>query len=104
MLALRAGGVGAARTTLHLRYEQEAAAVLGIPARIKQAALLPVAYYTGDDFKPARRIPARQRTYSNSWQQHASTAYHNGLAGLVRGKGRFLLAQPLAIPFANHLR
>jgi nitroreductase len=69
MLALRARGVGAAWTTLHLRYEQEAAAVLGIPAHIKQAALLPVAYYTGKDFKPARRLPARQRTYWDSWQQ-----------------------------------
>jgi nitroreductase len=69
MLALRARGIGAAWTTLHLRYEKEAAALLDIPAHIKQAALLPVAYYTGDDFKPARRIPARQRTYWNSWQQ-----------------------------------
>jgi nitroreductase len=69
MLALRARGVGTAWTTLHLRYEQEAAAVLGIPAHIKQAALLPVAYYTGKDFKPARRLPARQRTYWDSWQQ-----------------------------------
>ena len=46
MLALRARGVGAAWTTLHLRYEQEAAALLGMPDGIRQAALLPVAYYT----------------------------------------------------------
>jgi nitroreductase len=69
MLALRARGVGAAWTTLHLRYEKEAAEVLSIPTHIKQAALLPVAYYTGDDFKPAKRLPARQRTYWNTWQQ-----------------------------------
>lgn len=69
MLALRARGLGAAWTTLHLRYEQEAAAVLGIPTPIRQAALLPVAYYTGDDFKPARRVPARERTYWNGWGQ-----------------------------------
>jgi nitroreductase len=69
MLALRARGVGSAWTTLHLRYEQEAAAVLGIPEHIRQAALLPVAYYTGEDFKPARRVPARQRTYWNAWAQ-----------------------------------
>jgi hypothetical protein len=61
--------VGAAWTTLHLRYEKEAAAVLSIPTYIKQAALLPVAYYTGDDFKPAKRLPAQQRTYWNTWQQ-----------------------------------
>jgi nitroreductase len=72
MLALRARGVGAAWTTLHLRYEKEAAAVLDIPEHMKQAVLLPVAYYTGDDFKPARRVPARQRTYWNGWQQTRS--------------------------------
>jgi nitroreductase len=69
MLALRARGVGAAWTTLHLRYEQEAAALLDIPEGIAQAALLPVAYYTGDDFKPAKRVPARERTYWNGWGQ-----------------------------------
>ena len=69
MLALRARGLGSAWTTLHLRYEQEAAALLGIPDHIAQAALLPVAYYTGTDFKPARRIPARDRTYWNGWSQ-----------------------------------
>ena len=69
MLALRARGVGAAWTTLHLRYEQEAAAVLGIPSPMRQAALLPVAYYTGEDFQPAKRVPARERTYWNGWGQ-----------------------------------
>ena len=69
MLALRAHGVGAAWTTLHLLYEQETAALLGIPSHITQAALLPVAYFTGDDFKPARRMPARERTYWNGWAQ-----------------------------------
>ncbi len=69
MLALRSRGVGSAWTTLHLRYEQEAAAVLDIPDRIAQAALLPVAYYTGDDFKPAKRVPARNRTYWDGWGQ-----------------------------------
>jgi nitroreductase len=69
MLALRARGIGAAWTTLHLRYEKEAAALLGIPDHIAQAALLPVAYFTGDDFRPAKRIPARERTYWNGWEQ-----------------------------------
>src|SRR2546430_1933987 len=39
MLALRARGVEAAWTPLHLRYEQEVAAFLGIPEGIRQAAL-----------------------------------------------------------------
>lgn len=67
MLALRARRLGSAWTTLHLRYEKEAATVLDIPDGIAQAALLPVAYYTGDDFRPARRVPARERTYWDGW-------------------------------------
>jgi nitroreductase len=67
MLALRARGLGSAWTTLHLPYEQEVAAALGIPDNISQAALLPVAYYTGDDFKPAYRVPAKQLTYWDQW-------------------------------------
>ncbi len=57
MLALRAHGLGAAWTTVHLKYAEEAATLLGIPDHITQVALLPVAYYTGDDFKPAKRTP-----------------------------------------------
>lgn len=67
MLALRARGLGAAWTTLHLPYEQEVAALLGIPANITQAVLLPVAYFKGDDFKPASRVPANSLTYWDSW-------------------------------------
>lgn len=63
MLALRARGLGGAWTTLHLRYEKEIAALLDIPETVTQAALLPVAYFTGDDFAPAERLPARQFTY-----------------------------------------
>jgi len=63
----RSGPVGSAWTTLHLRYEQAAAAVLGTPSHIRQAALLPVAYYTGEDFKPTKRVLARERTYWNGW-------------------------------------
>ena len=69
MLALRARGLGAAWTTLHLRYEKEVAAVLGIPDNITQAAMLPVAYFIGDDFKPAKRRPAREITHWDGWGQ-----------------------------------
>jgi nitroreductase len=69
MLALRARGLGSAWTTLHLPYEQEAAQLLGIPASVTQAALLPVAYFTGDDFHPAERIPAREVTHWDGWGQ-----------------------------------
>jgi len=47
--------------------EQEAAALLGIPPTVTQAALLPVAYYTGGEFKPAKRLPARDQTHWNAW-------------------------------------
>jgi len=72
MLALRARGLGSAWTTLHLRYEKEVGDILGIPANVTQAALLPVAYYTGDDFRPARRRPAREVTYWDGWGQTRS--------------------------------
>jgi nitroreductase len=67
MLALRARGVGAAWTTIVFTYEKEVAALLGIPENLTPAACLPVAYFTGDDFKPAKRIPAAERTYWNTW-------------------------------------
>ena len=67
MLALRARGLGSAWTTLHLRYEQEVSQVLGIPQSVTQAALLPVAYYTGDDFKPGPRLPLQDRVHWDRW-------------------------------------
>jgi nitroreductase len=67
MLALRARGLGTAWTTLHLRYEQEIAGLLGIPDNVTQAALLPVAYFTGEDFRPAKRTPARKVTSWDTW-------------------------------------
>ena len=68
MLALRSRGLGSAYTTLHLPNEQQAAELLGIPDSVTQAALIPVAYYTGDDFKPARRRPVEEITYWNGWK------------------------------------
>jgi len=67
MLAARARGLGSAWTTIHLMFEKEAAAILGIPDHITQAALLPVAWFKGDDFKPAKRIPSREITFWDSW-------------------------------------
>lgn len=67
MLALRSRGVGSAWTTLHLVYEKEAAAILGIPEHVTQVALLPVAYFTGHDFRPARRLPVRRFISLNRW-------------------------------------
>ena len=69
MLALRSRGLGSAWTTLHLNFEREAGEVLGIPDTVTQCALLPVAYYTGEDFKPATRQPAEKVSYINGWKQ-----------------------------------
>ncbi len=67
MLALRSRGLGSAWTTLHLMYEKEAAKVLGIPEHVTQVALLPVAYFKGEDFKPAKRLPVRQFVSLDRW-------------------------------------
>jgi len=67
MLALRARGLGSAWTTLHLVEERKVAEALGIPDSVTQAVLLPVAYYTGKDFKPAKRRPGKEVTYWNTW-------------------------------------
>jgi nitroreductase len=67
MLALRARGVGAAWTTIVFTYEKEVIDLLDIPEGLTPAVCLPVAYFTGPDFKPARRVPARERTYWNRW-------------------------------------
>ncbi|MEM7118707.1 MAG: nitroreductase family protein [Chloroflexota bacterium] len=67
MLALRARGLGSAWTTLHLRYAAEVADLLGIPDDVTQAALLPIAYFTGETFKPAKRTPMEEITFWDGW-------------------------------------
>lgn len=68
MLALRARGLGSSWTTIHLYYEREAAEALGIPyEKYTQAALIPVAYTQGTDFKPAPREPLEQVLHWNEW-------------------------------------
>jgi nitroreductase len=69
MLAARSRGLGTAWTTLHLGFEAEAAELLGIPSTVSQLALIPVAFYTGDDFKPGSRQPVEKVTYFNGWKQ-----------------------------------
>ena len=68
-LALRSRGLGSCYTTIHLRLEAEAAELLGIPAHMTQAGLLPVAYTKGTDFKPAARGPVEEITYLDTYKQ-----------------------------------
>jgi len=68
MLAARLRGLGSSWTTVHLYYEQEAAEVLGIPyEKVTQAALIPVAYTLGTDFKPASRMPLDTVLHWDRW-------------------------------------
>lgn len=67
MLAARARGLGTAWTTLHLRYEGEVAALLDLPAHVRQGALIPTAYYTGDTFRPAARKPVEEVLHIDAW-------------------------------------
>lgn len=69
MLALRARGLGAAWTTLHLVKEREAAELLGLPEDVTQVALLPVAATIGTDFRPAVRPPIETITSWDRWEQ-----------------------------------
>ena len=48
--------------------EREVGELLGIPDTVTQVALLPVAYYTGDTFQPAKRRPIEQLTYWDTWK------------------------------------
>ena len=70
LLALRSRGLGSVWTTMHLAKEREVAELLGIPATVTQAALFPVAYTIGNDFRPASRPPAETITFWNTWGEY----------------------------------
>ncbi len=67
MLAARARGLGTAWTTLHLGREKDVADLLGLPAGVHQAALVPTAFYTGDSFRPAPRAPLEDVLHVDHW-------------------------------------
>jgi nitroreductase len=71
LLALRSRGLGSVWTTMHLAKEREVGELLGIPATATQAALFPVAYTIGTDFRPAVRPPAETITFWNTWGEHS---------------------------------
>lgn len=66
-LALRARGLGSAWTTLHLKYEKEISALLGVPDDVRHGVLLPVAWTKGTDFKPAPRQPLDEVLHVDGW-------------------------------------
>jgi len=68
MLAARARGLGTCWTTFHLVHEREAAELIGIPYdEVMQAALIPVAYTIGTEFRPGRRKPLDTIVHWDAW-------------------------------------
>ena len=70
-LALRSRGLGSVMTTVLLEQEAAVADLLGIPAGVRQVAFLPVAYFTGDTFKPAKRRPLAEVAFWDAWGRPA---------------------------------
>jgi nitroreductase len=66
-LALRSRGLGSTLTTVHLKRSQEVADVLGLPEGVTQAALIPVAYFTGESFRPRERNRQNDQVYLDRW-------------------------------------
>ena len=73
MLAAHVRGLGTSLTTSHLHFEHEVAAVLGIPSDVTQIAIIPVAFYTGETFQPAKRPPAQWITSWDRWGNKTPT-------------------------------
>jgi hypothetical protein len=48
--------------------------LVGLPENLTAVAVLPVAYFEGDDFKAAKRVPARERTHWNTWELDVNVA------------------------------
>jgi nitroreductase len=69
MLAARARGLGTAHTTLHLRYEAEIAALLGLPDDVRQGVLIPTAWALGTSFRPASRSPLDDVVHFDRWTE-----------------------------------
>ncbi|RCK69643.1 nitroreductase [Desertihabitans brevis] len=70
MLAARARGLGTTWTTAHAPLERELADVLDVPYdEIMLAALIPLAYTIGTDFRPAPRIPRDDVLHWEQWKQ-----------------------------------
>lgn len=67
MLALRSRGLGSAWTTQTVARQGEVSALLGMPPQVLHTALLPVAYYTGSSFRPARRLEPETITHWDEW-------------------------------------
>jgi nitroreductase len=66
LLACRALGLGCTLTTLHLNFEKDVEAALGLPADVHTYAILPIGYPMGK-FGPVRRAPLASVVYQDRW-------------------------------------
>jgi nitroreductase len=72
LLAARALGLGATLTTLHVTFEKEVDAILGLPSDAHTYALLPIGYPLGR-FGPVGRKPLDEVVYADRWGQPYGT-------------------------------
>jgi nitroreductase len=74
MLAARSRGLGTAWTAVHLAREREVAEVLGLPATVRQGALIPTAHLTpGTRPRPGARRPLGDVLHLDRWTNEADT-------------------------------
>lgn len=71
LLAARAVGLGATLTTLHLNFEKEVEAILGLPPDAHSYAILPIGYPSGR-FGPVGRKPLDEVVYEDRWGRACS--------------------------------
>ena len=68
MLAARALGIGSCITTIHRFRDAQVKELLGIPADVETAALIPLGYPLGKFGRPPRR-PVREVAFADRWGQ-----------------------------------
>jgi nitroreductase len=66
LLTARALGLGATLTTVHLLFEKEAEAALGLPEDARSYAILPIGWPLGK-FGPVRRTHLQEVAYLDRW-------------------------------------
>jgi nitroreductase len=68
MLAARALGIGSCLTTIHKYRDAQVKELLGIPADVETAALIPLGYPLGKFGRPPRR-PVSEVVHADRWGQ-----------------------------------
>ena len=69
ILACRAFGLGTVLTTIHMFYEDEVKAILGLPPEVQTYALMPIGYPRGK-FGPIKRRPVSEVAYLDRYGNH----------------------------------